>query len=161
MSAYSCGAEGFTYKLPLELARENKTTVTHIQNLRFSFKALIVVAALIIPNSTMPSPNIIGHTHSFPSDKPRGGSIAPEKKYDERCPDEELSQSIAIIGLSLKFPQEASSAEGFWDMLMEKRCAMTEVPQQRYNIDAFHGTDSVRKDQVCIFCRCAKNRLLV
>ena len=70
----------------------------------------------------------LGPTRPFPFEKPQGESIAPGTRCDEILHEEELSQSIAIIGLSLKFPQEASSAEGFWDMLMGKRCAMTEVP---------------------------------
>jgi hypothetical protein len=56
---------------------------------------------------------------------------------------------IAVVGLSLKFPQEATSPESFWKMLMEKRCAMTEVPSDRFNIDAFHGVDNGRIDTVC------------
>jgi hypothetical protein len=55
---------------------------------------------------------------------------------------------IAVVGLSLKFPQEATSPEAFWKMLMEKRCAMTEVPSDRLNVDAFQGTDTNRTDQV-------------
>lgn len=55
---------------------------------------------------------------------------------------------IAIIGFSLKFPQEATSAEGFWKMLTEKRCCMTEFPRDRANIEAFYHPDSDRLDTV-------------
>ncbi|KAL8769662.1 MAG: hypothetical protein Q9209_004459 [Squamulea sp. 1 TL-2023] len=47
-------------------------------------------------------------------------------------------EPIAIIGFALKFPQEAVSAGQFWRMLKEKRCAMTEVPSSRLNVDAFY-----------------------
>lgn len=47
-------------------------------------------------------------------------------------------EPIAVCGLSLKFPQDASSEKGFWTMLMEKRSAMTEFPADRLNVDAFH-----------------------
>lgn len=46
--------------------------------------------------------------------------------------------SIAVCGLALKFPQDASSEKGFWAMLLEKRSAMTEFPPDRLNVDAFH-----------------------
>ncbi|KAL3448770.1 hypothetical protein BJX65DRAFT_317305 [Aspergillus insuetus] len=46
---------------------------------------------------------------------------------------------IAIIGFSLKFPQDADSAEAFWEMLYNRRCAMTEVPADRFTIDSFYA----------------------
>ncbi|KAI1084493.1 putative polyketide synthase [Whalleya microplaca] len=49
-------------------------------------------------------------------------------------------EPIAVCGLSLKFPQDASSEKEFWAMLLEKRTAMTEFPADRLNIDAFHHT---------------------
>ncbi|KAL5041185.1 hypothetical protein BDW71DRAFT_213267 [Aspergillus fruticulosus] len=73
---------------------------------------------------------------------------AAPKATGQESLDDSLSEPIAIVGLSLKFPQEATSPEAFWNMLVEKRCAMTEVPSDRYNIDAFHGTDTSRTDQV-------------
>ena len=56
---------------------------------------------------------------------------------------------IAVVGLSLKFPQDATSSESFWNVLLEKRCASTEMPKDRFNIDAFYGKDKTRKDTVC------------
>jgi len=51
-------------------------------------------------------------------------------------------EGIAIIGFSLEFPQDATSSERFWKMMAEKRCAMTEFPPDRLNIDAFYHPDS-------------------
>ncbi|KAH6683357.1 fatty acid synthase S-acetyltransferase [Halenospora varia] len=45
---------------------------------------------------------------------------------------------VAVIGLSLKFPQEAVSVDSFWDLLMNGRSAMTEVPRDRFNVDSFY-----------------------
>ena len=56
---------------------------------------------------------------------------------------------IAIIGYSLRFPQEATSSEAFWQMLVEGRSARTEIPGDRFNVDAFHHPDSNRHDSVC------------
>lgn len=55
---------------------------------------------------------------------------------------------VAIIGISAKFPQDATSAEAFWQMLGEGRSAMTEVPGDRFNIDAFYHPDADRSDTV-------------
>ncbi|KAL3488130.1 hypothetical protein BJX62DRAFT_253516 [Aspergillus germanicus] len=46
---------------------------------------------------------------------------------------------IAIIGFSLRFPEDADSAEAFWEMLYNGRCAMTEVPADRFTIDSFYA----------------------
>ncbi|KAJ0424608.1 hypothetical protein BJY00DRAFT_326526 [Aspergillus carlsbadensis] len=46
---------------------------------------------------------------------------------------------IAIIGFSLKFPQDADSTEAFWKMLHNGRCAMTEVPADRFTIGSFYA----------------------
>ncbi|KAI9742337.1 MAG: hypothetical protein M1818_003870 [Claussenomyces sp. TS43310] len=55
-------------------------------------------------------------------------------------------EPIAVIGLSLKFPQEADTAENFWQMLIEGRSAMTEVPKDRWNIDSFYHPNADRHD---------------
>ncbi|KAH9984908.1 ketoacyl-synt-domain-containing protein [Xylariaceae sp. FL0662B] len=44
---------------------------------------------------------------------------------------------IAICGFSMMLPQGASSPEKFWDMLMEKRCATTDFPFDRLNVNGF------------------------
>lgn len=55
-----------------------------------------------------------------------------------RPPQEDKMEPIAVIGLALRFPQDATSPEAFWQMLMQGRSAMTDVPKERFNIDAFH-----------------------
>ena len=57
-------------------------------------------------------------------------------------------EPLAVVGFSLKFPQEATSVEGFWKMLLEKRCAMTEWPEDRLNIDAFYHPDNTQRGTV-------------
>ena len=52
--------------------------------------------------------------------------------------DYDLIEPVAVIGFSLKFPQDATSSETFWEMMAEKRSAMTEFPADRLNIDAFY-----------------------
>ena len=52
--------------------------------------------------------------------------------------EQDKIEPIAIVGLALRFPQDATSPRSFWQMLMEKRSAMTDVPSDRFNIDAFY-----------------------
>ena len=58
-------------------------------------------------------------------------------------------QALAIVGLSLKFPQDATSPESFWKMLIEGRSAMTKVPASRFNSDSFYVPGTKRRDEVC------------
>lgn len=45
---------------------------------------------------------------------------------------------IAVIGIVIKFPGDATSTDSFWNMLMDRRSALSDVPKDRYNnIDAF------------------------
>src|SRR3954469_1741866 len=56
--------------------------------------------------------------------------------------------SLAIIGMSLRFPQDAVSPKAFWDMLVERRCASTDFPADRINISAWHSPDKSRLDSL-------------
>ncbi|KAL8864362.1 MAG: hypothetical protein Q9174_007381, partial [Haloplaca sp. 1 TL-2023] len=50
--------------------------------------------------------------------------------------------SIAVIGMAVKFPGDATSPESFWEMLINRQSALCEVPKDRFNIDAFHNSGS-------------------
>ncbi|KAL9012268.1 MAG: hypothetical protein Q9173_002960 [Seirophora scorigena] len=49
----------------------------------------------------------------------------------------EVLEPIAVIGLSLTFPQTASSPEAFWQMLVDGKSALTEIPKDRFNWKSF------------------------
>lgn len=57
-------------------------------------------------------------------------------------------EPIAVVGLSCRLPQEASSPESFWQMLLEGRSGRTEIPQERFNPNAFYHPDHTRVDAV-------------
>ena len=57
---------------------------------------------------------------------------------------EDAMEPIAIVGMSAKLPQSATSPEAFWKLLEEGRSAMTEVPPDRFNIDAFYHPNGDR-----------------
>ncbi|OJJ67584.1 hypothetical protein ASPBRDRAFT_135268 [Aspergillus brasiliensis CBS 101740] len=52
------------------------------------------------------------------------------------------SNDIAVCGFSLKFPQDATTPEALWEMLLQRRCAMTEFPADRVNVDGFYDRRS-------------------
>ena len=45
--------------------------------------------------------------------------------------------SIAIVGLAGRYPGDAANPEKLWNLISEARSAMTEIPKDRFNIDAF------------------------
>ena len=59
-----------------------------------------------------------------------------------------ILEPIAVVGMSMKFPQDAVTEESFWQMLLEKRCAATEFPEDRLNIDAFHSPEAGKRNTV-------------
>ena len=66
--------------------------------------------------------------------------------------DQDALEPIAVLGFSVNFPQDAISAASFWQMLGEGRSAMTEVPQNRFNVNAFYHPNPERLDTVgCMF----------
>jgi acyl transferase domain-containing protein len=50
-------------------------------------------------------------------------------------------EPIAIIGIGCRFPGNVDSPEAFWQLLQEGRDAITEVPSDRWNIDAYYSPD--------------------
>ena len=67
------------------------------------------------------------------------------------------TEPIAIVGFSMRFPQDATSSQGFWRMLCQGRSAMTEVPENRFNLKAFYHPDSSKISSVSpdfSFCIC-------
>lgn len=65
--------------------------------------------------------------------------------------DDGLLEPVVIVGFSLKFPEEATSSEAFWEMLDEGRCAMSDFPKDRLDIEAFYHPDSNRNATVNLF----------
>lgn len=55
---------------------------------------------------------------------------------------------LAIVGLSFRLPQDAVTTEAFWEMIVARRCAMTEFPRDRLNIDAHYRPETERLDSL-------------
>lgn len=57
-------------------------------------------------------------------------------------------EPLVIVGLAFRFPGDVNSPEEFWNLLQEKRCAATEVPTSRMNINGFYRPCDNRVDSV-------------
>ncbi|KAL8936336.1 MAG: hypothetical protein Q9216_004984 [Gyalolechia sp. 2 TL-2023] len=64
----------------------------------------------------------------------------------ETCVEDDKMEPIAIIGFSARLPQDADTTEGFWRLICEGRSAATQIPKERFNIDAFYHPDPERID---------------
>lgn len=64
--------------------------------------------------------------------------------------DEDTLEPIAVVGLSIKFPGDATSPELFWKMIMEKRCASKDYLADRINIDAFYHPNPNKLSRVSV-----------
>ena len=47
-------------------------------------------------------------------------------------------EPVAIVGMAMRLPGGVHDAEGFWDLLVNKRNGQCRVPSDRYNIDAWY-----------------------
>lgn len=74
---------------------------------------------------------------------------APAFVGTQRLESEQL-EPIAVIGFAARLPHDATTAEGFWQMLCDGRDARTEIPQDRFNIEAFYHPDPNRIDAVSL-----------
>ncbi|USP78512.1 polyketide synthase PKS9 [Curvularia clavata] len=57
-------------------------------------------------------------------------------------------EPIAIVGFGFKFPQDITNAESLWNLLIERRSTMTEIPKNRWNIDGFYKENGHRPGTV-------------
>ena len=84
--------------------------------------------------------------HQCNEDESKSTDATTNSYYESS--DQDILEPLAVVGLSLKFPQDATSPESLWNMLMEGRCAMREVPEDRWNLASFYHPDGERKDCV-------------
>ena len=51
------------------------------------------------------------------------------------------SEPVAIVGLGCRFPGGINSAAGYWQFLRRGDTAITEVPKDRWDADAWYSAD--------------------
>jgi acyl transferase domain-containing protein len=52
-----------------------------------------------------------------------------------------VREPIAIVGIGCRFPGAADSATAYWDLVASGRDAITEVPADRWAVDAYYDPD--------------------
>ena len=58
-------------------------------------------------------------------------------------------EPIAVVGLACRFPGNANNLESFWKLLREGVDAITEVPSNRWDIDAYYDPDPEAPGKMC------------
>jgi len=58
------------------------------------------------------------------------------KLHAQRASDIE---PIAIVGMACRFPGGVNSPEDFWQLLIDEKDGITDVPKERWDIDKYHG----------------------
>lgn len=51
------------------------------------------------------------------------------------------AEPIAIVGVGCRFPGSANSADALWELLLAGTDAVTEVPRERWDVDAYYDPD--------------------
>src|SRR5699024_7366170 len=62
--------------------------------------------------------------------------------------DNDKSIPIAVVGMGFRGPGDATNVERLWQMILDGREARTQVPQSRWNNDAFYHPDHSRHGTV-------------
>lgn len=50
-------------------------------------------------------------------------------------------EPIAVVGLATRFPQQATSTESLWELLLQARSTWSSIPKERFNAEAFYHPD--------------------
>ncbi|KAJ5942907.1 hypothetical protein N7516_003075 [Penicillium verrucosum] len=70
----------------------------------------------------------------------RSLSLACGSSNDRAIPSDAL-EPIAIVGLATRFPQQATTTESLWELLLQARSTWSSIPKKRFNSDAFYHPD--------------------
>jgi len=69
---------------------------------------------------------------------------------DSAAADDGLDPSV-IVGFAFRFPG-ASNASQLWDAVAQKKDIRRKIPEDRFNIDAYHHPQGANKGTVSIQC---------
>ena len=58
--------------------------------------------------------------------------------------EQDALEPMAIVGMACRFPGDATSPENFYEMLSKGRSAWSEIPKDRFNIDAYYHPYNAR-----------------
>lgn len=69
-----------------------------------------------------------------------GLNIEQKKTYSFKG-DRRTKESIAIVGMSCRFPGGANSLDEYWQMLVDGLDTISDIPRSRFNIDKYYDPD--------------------
>ncbi|KZS63253.1 polyketide synthase [Mycobacterium kansasii] len=52
-----------------------------------------------------------------------------------------VAEPVAVVGIGCRFPGDATDPDSFWDLLVDARNAISRVPADRWDADAFYDPD--------------------
>ncbi|KEY68600.1 hypothetical protein S7711_05782 [Stachybotrys chartarum IBT 7711] len=78
-----------------------------------------------------------GHTNGVNGHQ-NGTTNEAQEYVDALQPQSEVPVPIAVVGMGMRLPGGVSDAESFWNLLMNKKEGMIQVPKSRWNLDGFH-----------------------
>jgi acyl transferase domain-containing protein len=59
------------------------------------------------------------------------------------------NEPIAIVGMGCRFPGGADTPEAFWKLLHDGKDAITEVPQDRWNLETYYSSTPDTPGKIC------------
>jgi len=108
-----------------------------------SNKSMVLHGLGALPRATKASIRETCHDHDVHNEGNTNGYVSDLGKNDR-----DLLEPIAVVGLSCKFPEDATCPELFWKMVLDKKCASKDYPPDRMNIDAFYHPDASKLNTV-------------
>ncbi|MBV9488723.1 MAG: SDR family NAD(P)-dependent oxidoreductase, partial [Verrucomicrobia bacterium] len=96
--------------------------------------ALTATALFDFPNVGALVSHLVKHLAAGGAEPAAAGTIT----VTDRTPAP--NEPVAVVGLSCRLPG-APNAEAFWDLLASGRDAITEVPRDRWDVDAYYDPD--------------------
>src|ERR1700756_833222 len=51
------------------------------------------------------------------------------------------AEPVAVVGMGCRFPGAVTGPQSFWDLLVEGRSAISRIPADRWDADAFYHPD--------------------
>ena len=64
---------------------------------------------------------------------------------------EDAQEPIAIVGMSCRYPGDADTPQGFWDLLSNGNSAHGKTPKNRFDVDGYYHPSPERAGSVRAF----------